>query len=164
MAKSTSANGVSTAPVKKKVPKADGTGSAKGSDVEMKEKPKKRPSPTETSNSGAATPMSASSSPLKAPSAHKTSPLQWTTQSNSGTTTPSVPPPAPRVHRPPRSVDEDYDEEGTEREDGYGAALMGSVPRRVPLPPRIVSNSRLESLLNGGSGGRPSRSSIIPVQ
>ncbi|KAG8900821.1 hypothetical protein FRC00_010922 [Tulasnella sp. 408] len=62
MVKSTSANGVSTAPVKKKVPKADGTGSAKGSDVEMKEKPKKRPSPTETSGSGAATPMSASSS------------------------------------------------------------------------------------------------------
>ncbi|KAG9051361.1 hypothetical protein FS837_008456 [Tulasnella sp. UAMH 9824] len=62
MVKSTSANGVSTAPVKKKVPKADGTGSSKGSDVEMKERPKKRPSPTETSNSGAATPMSASSS------------------------------------------------------------------------------------------------------
>ncbi|KAG8930481.1 hypothetical protein FRC01_002710 [Tulasnella sp. 417] len=60
--KSTSANGISTAPVKKKAPKADGTGSAKGSDVEVKEKPRKRPSPTEPSTSGAATPMSVSSS------------------------------------------------------------------------------------------------------
>ncbi|KAG8899839.1 glucose repression mediator protein [Tulasnella sp. 408] len=109
--------------------------------------------------------------PFKAPSAHKTSPPQWTTHSNSGTTTPSVPPPAAHVHRPSRSVDEDYDEEGTEREDGHGgaaAALMGLAAgngRPVPpLPTRTVSNGRLESLLNGGSGGPPSRSPTIPTR
>ncbi|KAG9017496.1 hypothetical protein FRB90_001089 [Tulasnella sp. 427] len=62
MVKSTSANGVTTTATKKKTAKVDGTGSAKGSDVEMKEKPKKKQQPTDQPRSGAMTPMSATSS------------------------------------------------------------------------------------------------------
>ncbi|KAG8932974.1 glucose repression mediator protein [Tulasnella sp. 417] len=105
--------------------------------------------------------------PFKAPSAHKTSPPQWT-HSHSGTTTPSAPPPPPHVHRPSRSVDEDYDEE-PEREDGHGgaaAALMGLAAgngRSIPPPPtRTVSGGRLDHILNGS--GPPSRSPTISTR
>lgn len=100
--------------------------------------------------------------PFKAPSAHKNSPPQWT---HSGATTPSVPQPPSHIHRPSRSVDEDYDEDGAEREDGHGgaaAALMGLAAgngRSAGPPARSVSNGRLESLLNG-----PSRSPTIPTR
>ncbi|KAG8985777.1 hypothetical protein FRB90_004459, partial [Tulasnella sp. 427] len=125
----------------------------------------------ESDSRGSVAPMAepqqhARAPPFKAPSAHKP---PSDALSQSGTTTPSVPQPPAHIHRPSRSVDEDYDEEGTEREDAHGgaaAALMGLAAGngRPPLPPPVRSGSgRIDSLLNGPPTRSPSISTRGPI-